>query len=35
MICPQFNDSPWTVQRLSEILLEPRNQYTRLSKVWR
>lgn len=28
-----FSDAPWTFQRLSEILLEPKRQYSRLPKV--
>ncbi|PNH10175.1 Serine/threonine-protein phosphatase 4 regulatory subunit 2 [Tetrabaena socialis] len=28
-----FSDAPWTFQRLCEILLEPKRQYTRLSKL--
>ena len=28
-----FSDAPWTFQRLCEILLEPKRQYTRLPKV--
>ncbi|GLI63729.1 hypothetical protein VaNZ11_006792 [Volvox africanus] len=28
-----FSDAPWTFQRLCEILLEPKRQYSRLSKL--
>lgn len=28
-----FSDAPWTVQRLCELVLEPRKQYTQLHKV--
>lgn len=30
-----FSDAPWTFQRMCEILLEPKKQYTRLPKVGR
>lgn len=30
-----FSDAPWTFQRLCEILLEPKRQYTRLNKAGR
>ncbi len=28
-----FSDAPWTFQRLCEILLEPKRQYSRLPKA--
>lgn len=33
MLLPLLQDAPWTLQRLAELLLEPRKQYSRLHKL--
>lgn len=31
----RFQDAPWTIQRLCELVLEPQKQYTKLHKLVR
>ena len=33
MMLAGFTNAPWTLQRLCEVLLEPRKQYSKLHKV--